>query len=293
MRENNQKDSRKRLNALILLVAFTAILLIVSTYAWFSAQRNVTISGLEGIVNVVEGLEISLDAQHFTQEINLKEAKNNPTTSGYFGTGMDLATPYEGESNILPSELIPVSTTGVSNEGIGKTELQMYRGINVSRKSLYNIQLTDATKTSPTDNQFPGYYAIDFFLKNTTAESDSDKLQLNINSQLQLLNSGLNNTGLQNTVRVAFALYNTTKTGDNDVDVTNGTQETIVAATTGAATIKDVAIWEPNSDKHVSQIVENQALAIKITWSRDDVTAIFGESARNFADGDKLFLHMH
>ena len=41
MREENvQRNSRKRLNALILLVAFTAILLIVATYAWFSTQRS-------------------------------------------------------------------------------------------------------------------------------------------------------------------------------------------------------------------------------------------------------------
>ena len=50
MREvNNERNSRKRLNALILLVAFTAILLIVSTYAWFSTQKNVTLSGLHGV----------------------------------------------------------------------------------------------------------------------------------------------------------------------------------------------------------------------------------------------------
>ena len=54
--ENKQKNSRRRLNSLILLVAFTAIMLIISTYAWFSAQKNVTIGGLKGVVNVAEEL---------------------------------------------------------------------------------------------------------------------------------------------------------------------------------------------------------------------------------------------
>ena len=50
--ENNQRNSRKRLNSFILLVAFTAVMLIVSTYAWFSTQKNVTIKALEGKVRV-------------------------------------------------------------------------------------------------------------------------------------------------------------------------------------------------------------------------------------------------
>ena len=71
MKEKNQRDSRKRLNALILLVAFTAILLIVSTYAWFSTHKTVKLGGLEGKVNVAEGLQISLDALNWTNEIDL------------------------------------------------------------------------------------------------------------------------------------------------------------------------------------------------------------------------------
>ena len=65
------QEAKKRLNALILLVAFTAILLIVSTYAWFSTQKNVTLSGLHGKVNVAEGLQISLDALNWANEIDL------------------------------------------------------------------------------------------------------------------------------------------------------------------------------------------------------------------------------
>lgn len=49
-----QKNSKRRLNSLILLVAFTAIMLIVSTYAWFSTQKTVSISNLTGTVKVAE-----------------------------------------------------------------------------------------------------------------------------------------------------------------------------------------------------------------------------------------------
>ena len=87
MREENiQRNSRKRLNALILLVAFTAILLIVATYAWFSTQRNVTLSGLEGRVNVAEGLQISLDALNWANEIDLSNGTINATSKINHGT---------------------------------------------------------------------------------------------------------------------------------------------------------------------------------------------------------------
>ena len=71
MEQNKQKNSKRRLNSLILLVAFTAIMLIVSTYAWFSTQKTVSISNLTGTVKVAEGLEISLDANAWSQEISV------------------------------------------------------------------------------------------------------------------------------------------------------------------------------------------------------------------------------
>lgn len=56
-------ESQKPLKKLVMLVAFMAIMLVTSTYAWFAKEKNVTIGNLKGIVNVVEGLEISLDAK--------------------------------------------------------------------------------------------------------------------------------------------------------------------------------------------------------------------------------------
>ena len=97
MEENRQKNSKRRLNSLILLVAFTAIMLIVSTYAWFSSQKNVTLTGLKGKVNVAEGLQISLDAEHWVNTINFDDFTQpadgsawtvKPTsTSTYLGSG--------------------------------------------------------------------------------------------------------------------------------------------------------------------------------------------------------------
>ena len=98
----------KAIRKLIFLVAFTGIMLIMTTYAWFTTQRNVSISNLEGSVNVAEGLEISLDADHWSQGIDFSE----------FTDQNDLKIQYgQTEHNIIPSEMLPVSTTGKTGTG--------------------------------------------------------------------------------------------------------------------------------------------------------------------------------
>ena len=42
----------RAIRKLIFLVGFTGIMLIMATYAWFSTQRNVSLSNLEGTVKV-------------------------------------------------------------------------------------------------------------------------------------------------------------------------------------------------------------------------------------------------
>lgn len=271
MEENRQKNSKRRLNSLILLVAFTAIMLIVSTYAWFSTQRSVSISNLEGTVKVAEGLEISLDANNWSQEIDFSQY-----------TPTELKKQYgDAEHNVVPSEMIPASSNG--KEGIGADEIPFYRGIatQVSQKwqlaGITAIEGVGSTKTA-SDVDFPGYYAIDLFLRNSGIISPvydeegtqtggdvqgttKETLQLTSGSTVTVKSGGDSSTGLQNTPRVAFALY------DGSADVT-ANQSTVLGATTGdSVSIDDVAIWEPNANAHVNEIVTNYN---DITWKTGD-----------------------
>lgn len=247
----------KKLRKLIFLVRFTAIMLIMATYAWFSTQKNVSINNLEGIVNVAEGLEISLDAKHWSQEIDFSDYDDQEDLKQLYG---------ETEHNIIPAEMVPVSTTGKSgaNDTIGGNDLIMYRGENVDSIKLSNIEATSKDVEDVLDNQYPGYYAIDLFLRNSSRDEGEDILQLNIDSAVTLKSGGSYETGLQNTVRVAFALYNSTTA----IPAVETDQDTILSAMTGdTATIKDVSIWEPNAKDHVNYIVINSN---NITWKAED-----------------------
>ena len=317
MEQNKQKNSRKRLNSLILLVAFTAVMLIVSTYAWFSAQKNVTLGGLQGIVKVAEGLEISLDAKYWSQEVDFSKYNSDQTKlrkvygvsssgvpSGNTLTDNNLHTTDDVEHNIIPAEFLPVSTTGTSGNGIGLADMNMYRGkvkasttvanshnlseiITVSKAT--NINSTTPLTPGATEpiavghHDYPGYYAIDFFLKNSTSTTKSgtdvysEPLQLNTNSKVELLSSASNVYGLQGAVRVAFAMYESAAAeapdGTSDADNAAGSDldwtdylKTATASDHMSASqlqvlnaykgqnIRDVAIWEPNASEHADAL---------------------------------------
>ena len=259
--ENNQRNSRKRLNSLILLVAFTAVMLIVSTYAWFSTQKNVTLTGIKGTVEVAEGLQISLDAKTWKNEIDFSTFTNaGASTSDTYFPGGTLAAPATGISNVIPGELLPASTTGTEDINTGTT-ITMYRGVNEEGSKLESI-----SAVSESGEGEVGYYAIDLFLQNSTAGDADDTLQLEANSSISI--SGDAATGLQNTLRVALALMDT----GVEVDGKNG--QTEILNTLSTAKIYDVAIWEPNADMHSTYVQNNQ----KISYDGSALTAIAAET---------------
>lgn len=305
--ENNQRNSRKRLNSLILLVAFTAVMLIVSTYAWFSTQRNVTLSGLKGIVKVAEGLQVSLDAKHWVNAINFEDfeqtsaeswtVKSNATTT-YLDSGNTFQLPAGvdgGITNVVPTDYLPVSTTGASGEGIGQSILKMYKGIYTDSEGLKNIGYAADDGASPTANPIEtsagGYFAFDLYLMNTSSGSQtSDKLQLDPVSDVTGVNEA---TGIQNTIRIGLAVYGnageTMKIGQS----TEPDQAAIIAGTSTGRTITDVAIWEPNADKHVTNIVNSNSNTLKLTSGEGGDQTLYGLPANaagisKFDDGNIL-----
>lgn len=301
--ENNQRNSRKRLNSLILLVAFTAVMLIVSTYAWFSTQRNVTLSGLKGTVKVAEGLQVSLDAKHWVNAINFTDfvqtsadswTVSPSATTTYLDPGKTFQAPADNITNIVPTEYLPVSTTGESGEGIGQTILKMYKGTYTDSEGLKNIGYAADDGATPTANPIEtstgGYFAFDLYLMNTSSGTQtSDKLQLDPVSDVTGVNEA---TGIQNTIRIGLAVYEnageTMKIGQS----TEPDQAAIITGTSTGKNIRDVAIWEPNADKHVDNIVNSTANSLKLTSGDQGIYTSLTHDATTgiskFADGNML-----
>lgn len=267
MKGKSKRNKRKsEMNAMFFIILLAAVMFIISTYAWFSTQKNVSITNLEGTVQVAEGLEISLDALNWSNGIVLGSGEGELNI---------IDNAYSGHHNISPSEMLPVSTLGLISGSV--TDLKMLRGkvTNSTTSSLEDIEAMDESETDAAKSTFPGYFAFDIFLKNDSKDtSNDDILQLNYDSAVEIKDAAKATTGLQNTIRVAFAKYDGTSETIAD-------QATILKETAGigvgASTkyISDVAIWEPNANGHADYIVENNN---KITWSGSDKTTYLSGS---------------
>lgn len=291
--QTRTKESRKRLQSLILLTAFTCVLLIVSTYAWFTVQKDVNVSNIRARVEVAEGLQISLDALNWTQVLDLGNGTDEDANASLTETTGFTYMPYAEHRNHVPEELIPVSTTGesiavptaeVTANKNASNELGMYvaKYEGDESKKLSSITRAVETETNVSNDAYAGYYAFDIFLKNSSKTGvTKDILQLNSDSSAWVLPSGEGITvnksgvditydgnkasGLQNTIRVAFARYGTGEyTGPFAADslvASNGLvsadadQDKALAATN--QDIGSVAIWEPNHNTHTDHIKTN------------------------------------
>ena len=130
MAKRNKKHAR-RLRNLVMVCTLCAVVLTVSTYAWFTSQKDITLSNLRGTVEVAENMEISLDAKVSQQEIDLSNAKvvfddaQDSKDDSVSGTA----------KAILPAQLLPVSGVGEKGSKI----LPLYTG-NAKGTTLENIE---------------------------------------------------------------------------------------------------------------------------------------------------------
>ena len=163
-----KEQKKKKLKSLILLLFLTIVMLSTATYAWFTANRSVSIDEIEVHVATSAGLTISVDAVDWKTLV----ANTDIIAPGSWTT----------HTNMLPYELAPVSTDGTVNTGL----LQFYKG-NVAgdnnqggalaltatgpiTESQYVYTLTNGNKVFPSGEGVvrADYIAFDIFLKMMT-----------------------------------------------------------------------------------------------------------------------------
>ena len=240
------RKSKRKLNSMFMALLLTAILLIMSTYAWFTANRVVTINGITAKVTVAEGLQISLDGANWSNSINV-----NADVLAALGQVPDIQNqnPININNWQWPSELKPVSCDGILNSG-----LPVFKdgSIDTAGKVLNSIStVAPGYNTGTTVGSGTKLIIFDVYLRNTSGSSGTDTFQLGTGSKVQVTaakdgnnNSiGVNGTGLEYSSRVGVLLYgNTVSTSaQNQYDICN----------IGVGTSK-FAIWEPNYQLHIS-----------------------------------------
>ena len=230
---SNKGRNKKKLNlrSSLLVLLLIAILLIASTYAWFTANTVVTISTLNVHVEAKGGLQISADG------INWKTVLSNDDIAP------DKLTTYAGNVNQIPTILEPVSTTGNVTDG----KMDMFYGVVTAATAADDtagIKLGDFTLTTSKQVDTKGttgkYIVFDAFLK-----VDKDQtLSLTKNSDVKADTAKSEDRGLKNAARVAF-VPSTSVAAD-------GAETTAIQSLVPDG---KACIWEPNDDVHTAAAV--------------------------------------
>ncbi len=269
-----RKNSVRNLAAVTTL---TAIILIVSTYAWFIALDEVSVSEFNVSIAPTQGLEFSLngtdwyggvDAVGGATNTNLDINEGNYNTGAYTGntnswTGIKSD---DGAGTVEHYGLIPMSSSGQIDSDASR--LVLYDKASLSSTDLdsagnltstewgYRLMANQVPNNGATEH--PGYIAFDLFIKNTTELQYYDDVDIQNEEAIYLttdsvVSAGTANYGLENSVRVGFASIARVEipdTGDIDAATAAG-----LNCASDDAICRPAAIWEPNDAKHSANAV--------------------------------------
>ena len=294
MKKRSEKQNKKIRN-LVLFCSLCAILLSVSTYAWFIGMKTVNVAEFDVKIATTEGLFLSMDGADWKYEL---DAKNTASYEGNANTWAD----GEGEG------LIPMSSVGDMDEESSRMKLYEKGSLTVSpggyrllasRVHNYDTLLAEGGTEY---KEGKGYVAFDLFVKNVSGAEyyvennplNEEAIYLTTNSTVKVANAGVDggvaNTGIENSVRVAFVQLgrvkaDTTAAG-NITGITCADKEAGEGQVQVTGICRDAQIWEPNDAKH-----EQNAL----NWYKTSAVPTYAISRRidiadqvNIYDGTKF-----
>ena len=290
MKNRRNGKHEKRIKKLAVACTLCAVILTVSTYAWFIGMRTVNVSGFDVNIATTESLYLSLNGEDWDYTVKINE--ENITTAG-----------YENNTNKW-SDLIPMSTVGKINTA--SSRLTMYeKGSFTASPGGYRIMASEVENTGLEEAK--GYVAFDLFIKNLSGneyysyladpKQNEEAIYLTPESQVIVSDAGVDaeKTGIENSVRIAFAqigrVIATTgadaEAEDYDDQITKITG--ISCAGGGDVTSicsRDATIWEPNDTKHVDNAINWYKTACKKRTGADITdSASFGAACDAIANG--------
>ncbi len=237
--EKKQKSRIRSLRGTLLLLLLTAVLLVGSTYAWFTANQTVTVEQLEVNVAAQNGLQISADGNVWSALVK----KTDMVTA---------AATYNSIVNQFPATLSPVSTIGAVSNG----RMQMFDGVTETNATSGQYELTASACSAEATGATGNFIAFDIFLKVEALTN----IELTTSSGVTLNGQGAQ--GIQNAARVAFLVQGTQ---------TNGTALGTIQGMNGATSSY---IWEPNYDVHTAAAVQHASSTYGITTTQTGASRI-------------------
>lgn len=218
MTKDKRKKKSKKIFIAILMILFSGVVLTASTYAWFTANKTVTVEKIEVNVAASNGLQISVDATNWKTLISNADIQGAGTT-------------YTGAVNQLPKgSIVPTSSIGEIDTATGF--MKMFKGDIISNATGTNI--LKAERSTETHSTTTGdFIAFDLFFQVT----EDTPVYLTDASNVIAVDAS---KGIENAARVAFV-----EQGNAAAGTAVGTVQALKSDGTTPA-----IIWEPNTDVH-------------------------------------------
>ncbi len=281
MKKRNTKHE-KRLKRLVITCLLCAIILSVSTYAWFIGMKTVSVNAFEVNIKTTESLMLSLDGKNWTYDVTID--KNSISPASYTGN----QNSWGGDAG-----LIPMSSIGKINTTKNKMTL-FEKGSLTATDGGYRLLASEVTNTA--EKEEDGYVAFDLFIRNLSGDAyyealgeNEEAIYLTPESKVTVADAGKVNAGIENSVRVAFAQIGrvqnyTNETGsDQEAKVVQDITCATAGKVTGICANRDATIWEPNDTKHVQNAINWYTQSCK-KRKTDDGTYL-GTACNEIKDG--------
>lgn len=249
--KKEKKEYTKNSRRLLVISAFSALILAIATYAWFIGMRTVSVSSFDVTIASTDSLLLSLDGSKWSYEVEIGK------------TILDQVS-YTGHTNSWGGEgLIPISTVGEMDPSSSRMKLFEKTSITATPGG-YRLMSLQMDNTG--EKELDGYVVFDLFIKNFSGTQyiktdnllDEEAIYLTNDSEVGVsLNGtdgvlGIEGTGIENSVRVAIAQIGRVSGATTDVSTITGiTCSPLDPATNPVTgTCRTAKIWEPNDLAH-------------------------------------------
>ena len=255
MTKRNNKHER-RIKRFIVGTGLFTILLATSTYAWFIGMKTVSVSPFDVKIAAIDSLSLSLNGADWSDTLEINKA-NYDTAS------------YEGNTNTWGGDgLIPMSSVGVIDNDSSRLILYQ-KGSLTATPGGYRLMASQVENNGEKEQE-KGYVAFDLFIRNLSGEEyyennnpkNEEGIYLTPDSVVTVGAAGEKNTGIENSVRVAFAQIGRVEATTEDVGTITGINCQGGGNVTPICNTLDeeehtrtATIWEPNDKDHVANAI--------------------------------------
>lgn len=269
MKKKRNKKRENRTKKIVVVCCLFGIVLLVSTYAWFIGMKTVNVETFDVTIASTDSLSLSLNGKDWSDTVTINSDNyNDPDV-----VGADTTNSW--------TDLVPMSSVGRIDSNASRLTLYEKGSLTASPGG-YRLMASEVENKGATEAR--GYVAFDLFIKNSSGNKyypeynplNEEAIYLVPESEVTISSSGgAVNTGIENSVRVAFAqigrVVATTPTED-------GSEIRAIKCNSGGAVTsicdRVATIWEPNDTKHVNNAINwytTSCLARKTTGT--DVTS--------------------